>query len=265
VAREDRGVAEALHLRRVSPTVLCGAAPTGPAHFRLLQQLGVRTIVSVDGAAPNVTEARRRGLRTVHIPIGYDGVPAHGVAALTRVMRELELPVFVHCHYGRHRGPAAAALCGMIAGELDLPSAIDLLQSAGTNPDYAGLWESVRAYRPLPEGATLPELPESADVPYLVEAMVRIEHLCGAVDKPGSIDRRTAVLLHEEIRECTRLLPAASPAGLREAFAAAEADAQRLVALTGSADSSGRDSAAVRAAFAEVQPSCGACHRRFRD
>jgi hypothetical protein len=34
-----------------------------------------QTIISVDGARPNVDAAKKEGLSYVHIPIGYNGVP----------------------------------------------------------------------------------------------------------------------------------------------------------------------------------------------
>ena len=51
---------------RVTEKVLSGAAPEGEAAFRKLRDLGVKTIISVDGAKPDVELARRYGLRYVH-------------------------------------------------------------------------------------------------------------------------------------------------------------------------------------------------------
>ena len=64
-------------------------------------------------------------------------------AALTRVMREATGSVYVHCHHGKHRGPAAAAICGRAAGSLDQAAATRLLELAQTSPDYDGLWRDV--------------------------------------------------------------------------------------------------------------------------
>src|SRR5688572_7297898 len=43
-----------------------GAVPEGAEGFETLAAMGVRTILSVDGAAPEVEEAKRHGLRYVH-------------------------------------------------------------------------------------------------------------------------------------------------------------------------------------------------------
>src|SRR4051812_35836928 len=59
---------------RVTPKVLSGAEPEGDAGFAALRDLGVKTVLSVDGAKPDVDLAHEHGLRYVHLPIGYGGV-----------------------------------------------------------------------------------------------------------------------------------------------------------------------------------------------
>ena len=50
-----------------------GSAPAGDAGFDSLSSLGIKTILSVDGAMPDVELADKYGMRYVHLPIGYDG------------------------------------------------------------------------------------------------------------------------------------------------------------------------------------------------
>src|SRR5690606_24259899 len=77
----------ALHnLLQVSSRIFSGGEPVGEAAFEQLEKLGVRTIVSVDGARPNIDAARRHGLRYVHIPISYDGISADAGKALARLV-----------------------------------------------------------------------------------------------------------------------------------------------------------------------------------
>src|SRR5207302_1722064 len=59
----------------VADRLYSGSVPEGDAGFASLRRLGVQTAISVDGARPDVDRARRFGLRYVHIPVGYDGVP----------------------------------------------------------------------------------------------------------------------------------------------------------------------------------------------
>src|SRR5690349_7708804 len=59
---------------RISANLVSGAAPETEQAFKDLQALGIKTILTVDGAQPDVETAKRHGMRYVHLPIGYDGV-----------------------------------------------------------------------------------------------------------------------------------------------------------------------------------------------
>src|SRR5687767_8381773 len=72
----------------VTEKIISGAQPDDDAAFAALRDLGVRTIISVDGAAPNVELARKFGMRYVHLPIGYDGVPEECGEAIAKAMQE---------------------------------------------------------------------------------------------------------------------------------------------------------------------------------
>ena len=232
------------HLLRVAPGLFSGAEPRGAADFAALARLGVTTVVSVDGPVPDAPAAARHGLRTVHVPYGYDGVPADAAARLAAVMTRFgphgEVPggVFVHCHHGKHRGPAGAAVCGLSAGLLDRSSALALLDAAGTSPRYAGLWESVRTFAPPPVPFAGP-LPEAVEPAGLAAAMIEIAARFDAAE-----DERNAVLLAEALRESARL-PGLSAAVRSE--------------LRRSAD------AADRGDRAGLERGCVECHARFRD
>ncbi len=198
----------------VAPGLWSGAEPDGDAHFVALARLGVKTVVSVDGLAPDVAAARRCGLRTVHVPIGYDGVPADAAASLAAVMGRVgpsgAAPggVFVHCHHGVHRGPTAAAIAGLSAGLIDRDGALALLKIAGTAPRYAGLWESVRRFdiTALPPAGPLREAVPPAG---LRAAMGEIDALLGDTDSSPETNRETttpaATRLAEALRESARL------------------------------------------------------------
>src|SRR4051794_32733608 len=60
---------------RLTPGLYSGSSPEGDTGFRSLRRLGIHTVLSVDGARPDLERARRHGLRYVHLPVGYDGVP----------------------------------------------------------------------------------------------------------------------------------------------------------------------------------------------
>ena len=99
--------------RRWSDHVAQGGQPEGDKAFQALKAEGITTVVTVDGAMPDVEGAERVGLKYVHIPIGYDGISKDEEARIVKAVTESKGPVFVHCHHGLHRGPAAAALARM--------------------------------------------------------------------------------------------------------------------------------------------------------
>ena len=160
---------------RVSERIVSGSEPHGDEGFASIAKLGVKTIVSVDGARPNVELAKPHGLRYVHIPIGYDGVPEEAGRALARLMNEARKPVYVHCHHGRHREPAAAAIACIASGAIHGEDALKILKNAGTNKNYQGLWRDVERYKPPAPEAKLPELVEIAKVESLAAAMAKID------------------------------------------------------------------------------------------
>jgi protein tyrosine phosphatase (PTP) superfamily phosphohydrolase (DUF442 family) len=275
-------VAGVENLFRLSLRLYSGGQPEGRAGFEALKRLGVRTIVSVDGARPDVETARSLGLRYVHLPVGYDGIPRDQAVRLVKAMKDLPGPVFIHCHHGMHRGPAAAALCGMATEGWGQGQARAWLERAGTDPKYKGLFATVdRFVLPTPEDldrVAQGDLPERAEVPGLVEAMVKIdEHWDNlkAVEKAGfrtpqghpDIDPpHEALLLAEQYRERSRHEDARG-----EEFARMLADAERdATALEealrryGEAPSPAARQAA-EAAFTRAGRSCSSCHVRYRD
>lgn len=269
---------------RLGPDLYSGAQPEGEEAFEALKRLGIRTIVSVDGARPDVESARKHGLRYVHLPFGYDGIPREKVAGLVKTARELPGPIYVHCHHGKHRGPAAAAICGLAKDGWTREEARDWLKRAGTDPAYRGLYDSVAAFEP-PTDEELgrldaADLPERADVPDLVAAMVEVDarwdHLKAIRaagfrtpgDQPDLDPPHEALMLVELFREAARGEEArdrGEPFGrmLQDAQGASAALRESLVAFkTSSTPESGK---AAATAFDRVAESCVACHRRFRD
>lgn len=166
------------HVLRLSEKLYSGGVPEGEAGFQALQRLGIRTIITVDGARPDVERARALGMRYVHLPFGYDGCPTAQANAIVKAVRDLPGPVYVHCHHGRHRSPTGAAFARIALDGISPEQAVQELERAGTGKNYTGLYGDVRRYRP-PTRAELDRLqvsfPEVASTPPLVEAMVAIE------------------------------------------------------------------------------------------
>ena len=156
---------------RLTDKLLSGSSPDGDEGFRSLQQLGVRTLISVDGARPDVELAHKHGLRYVHLPIGYDGVPEVQGQKVARAVRDLPGLVYLHCHHGKHRGPAAAAVARLcLDATCPAEAAVAWLRQAGTDPHYTGLYSTVEHFRRPAPGEldqVAADYPEVAQIPAL--------------------------------------------------------------------------------------------------
>jgi protein tyrosine phosphatase (PTP) superfamily phosphohydrolase (DUF442 family) len=206
------------NLFRLSPRLYSGGQPEGEAAFQALRALGVRTIVSVDGGIPDLEQAHRYGMRYVHLPTGYDAISPQVALGILVTVTKFEGPFYVHCHHGKHRGPAAAAIALRGLEGWTSEECRAWMRVAGTSESYAGLYESVATFQ-IPnreelEGSEL-DLPERAPVSQLVEAMVEIDALWDRVKAERGVtpvvdaDHRkarahAALLLEEQFRELIR-------------------------------------------------------------
>lgn len=268
---------------RLSPRLYSGGEPRGAEAFQALNAIGVKTIISVDGATPDVEAARKFGIRYVHLPIGYDGVPREQAVKLVQAVKTLPGPVYVHCHHGKHRGPAAAAVCGIATEGWTNERALEWMKDAGTSPDYRGLHASARDFvvpsiKELEQAGR--ELPERAKVAALVDLMVQVDELWDrlkSIQKAGyqapanmpDLDPPLETLrLAEQFRELVRL-PESEGRG-KEFLATAEAAEKQATTLEAALRSLGdRPTAQAResagSAFVAVSKSCTACHASYRD
>lgn len=119
-----------------------GSVPEGEAGFDTLRAMGVRTIISVDGAEPEVALAEARGMRYIHLPIGYNGFDDERKLQLVRATRDAlaEGPVYIHCHHGKHRSAGAAATVAASLGWTTPEAGVERMKVAGTAPNYKGLY-----------------------------------------------------------------------------------------------------------------------------
>lgn len=263
----------ALHnLIVVTERIYSGGEPAGEEAFESLDRLGVKAIVSVDGATPDVEAARDHGIRYIHIPFGYDAIPADAGAALARVMREVEGPVYIHCHHGKHRGPAAAALACIASGAADGQHALAILEQAGTGKEYPGLWRDVAAYKAPPAGAKLPELRETAEVGSLAAAMAKIDRTFDELKRcqnsnwqspdehPDIAPRAEAALIRQQFREAARLLAKDDDARFKSWLAEAEATADKLQSAI-EHERTGEATASLQL----LEKACQRCHAAYRN
>lgn len=254
---------------RLSPRILSGSEPADEAAFAELARLGVKTIVSVDGIAPRVDLAQKYGLRYVHVPIGYDGIDQPAQGALTRVAQEITGSIYIHCHHGKHRGPAAAAIVCRADDGRSAEAARVILEKAGTGQEYPGLWRDVAQYVKPPAGTALPTLTERAAVESLASAMAKLDRTFDRLklfsknqwqplkDHPDVVARLEAVQLTELFTEAARSSQSAQlKAELSQA--ATSADSLRAAIQRG-------NQAQADQLMSTLTSSCVDCHKRHRN
>lgn len=263
--------------------VFSGSSPDGPHAFAVLKKLGVKTIISVDGAQPDIDRARKHGMRYVHLPHGYHGISRELQLQLAKAGEVLPRPIYVHCHRGKHRGPAAAAILCMANHGWTAAEAGAWMLAAGTATNYAGLYESIRQFcRPTEDvmRAVPPEFPEAAKLSDLADSMVEIDRTWDHLkairaagfrapkEHPDVQPANEALMLWEHYREAQRLPDAVARGNdLIEQFKAGETEAkeaERLLRVAPTNLPAGLRSQ-LNVAFDALANRCASCHRRNRD
>lgn len=262
----------------VTSKVISGAQPEGDAGFKALADLGIKTIISVDGATPDVAGATKYGMRYVHLPIGYDGVSDEDGMAIAKAIDELPGPIYLHCHHGKHRSAAAVAVACVMNGSLKPEQAESVLRTFGTGVNYKGLWTAARDARPV-DPKLLDTLNvnyvEVAKIPALADVMVHIDQHWDNLksiqkngwktptDHPDLDAPHEALQIEEHLREARRLQ---SVVACPQDFPQMMTDSERAVtALRNALESSPADIATINAAFSRANNSCTACHAAHRD
>ncbi len=241
-----------------------GGQPDGETGFQSLQSLGIRTVISVDGARPEVETAKRFGLRYVHLPIGYDRVPAERLQDMVRAVRALPQPIYLHCHHGKHRGPASAVcILRSLNAAITPERGVELLREMGTHPKYAGLYRSVEEEL-LVTNSRRAEFAEVSAVSPLADQMVAIdrvwEQLQAAAMTSGNANDSEVSLkelwtdLAERFRESARLYEQAGSKSTNELRDALSETARFM-----------DDADEVRSNLRLLESRCAVCHAKFRD
>ncbi len=267
----------------VAGRFLSGSVPHTDEGFAALARLGVKTIISVDGATPDAAAAEKFGMRYVHLPFGYDGIPGTNAVQLVKAAQALPGPVYIHCHHGMHRGPAAVAvMCEGVAG-WDAALADRWMRLAGTATNYTGLYRAAADFK-MPSAAQLAAVstnfPSHTPINSLAAIMVKVdEHWTSLkaarktgfkalVNPPGTLPADAALQLQELLHEAHRTgAGAARGARFETALIQADQAATELhhaLDQLGHTPGAGQESTA-REAFDSTSKSCASCHRDFRD
>ncbi len=262
----------------VTAKVICGAQPEGDVAFKALHDLGVKTIITVDGATPDVDAARKYDMRYIHLPIGYDGVSEKAGREIAKAIDEMPGPIYLHCHHGKHRSAAAAAVACVYNGDLSPSLANSLLTTMGTGENYKGLWRDALAARPL-DPAELKDLKveyhEKTQIDNLARAMVDIDATYDNLkliqksgwqtpaNHPDLDPAHEALQLQERLHELTRAEWLKSrPEHFQSLLSDSDAATKTLYEALSAKPA---DTTAATASMPAVGKSCLSCHSTYRD
>lgn len=269
---------------RLNDKVISGGQPDGEAGFAKLKELGVKTVISVDGATPDLEHAHQYGMKYVHLPHGYNGISEQRAIELAKCVKELPGPIYIHCHHGKHRSPAAAAVASIGAGLMPDSAGLAVLKIAGTNKNYQGLFQAAESAKEF-EAALLEQLncdfPEVAQLPPMAEAMVELGHTMDHVkllaenhwqtpeEHPDLVAVHESLILWEQFNEMLREHPEQEADQDFVAMLNGSAEhAERLHQILNSNDSNklpfkaGEEAAS---ALELILQNCKACHQKYRD
>lgn len=276
VTYDEDGSPEGLHnFRRWSERVAQGGGPEGDEAFANLARLGYRTVLSVDGARPQVELAEAHGLRYVHVPIGYDGLTPAEELLIVKAVQVSDGPVYVHCHHGKHRGPAAAQIARIAVDGVSRAQAVSDLAVSGCSPDYPGLFRSIETFVVPGEEqlAQVGELPSAVVPEGIVGLMAHVDErwdyvvasraaAWGVPARYPDIDPAHEVgMIENSLRELLDLeLGAAAREPYLEHARAAQASSAELERALRAGESG-----AAEAAFLQLKASCKDCHTLYRN
>lgn len=262
----------------VTARLISGAQPEGDEGFEALRDMGIKTIISVDGSAPDVETAKKFGLRYVHLPITYATVTKEQGEEIAKAIDELPGPIYIHCHHGQHRSAAAVAVACVMDGSLKPEQAESVLRTFGTGKDYKGLWQAAREAQPV-DPRELRDLNvkfvETQKIPVLAESMVlmdaqfdRMKEIQKAgwqtpAHHPDLDPPHEALQLYEHFRELQRMQTIQEKADdFRQRLAEAEKEA---MALRETLLKNPVDMKAADGAFKVLGNSCLSCHTQYRN
>ena len=268
-----------------APELLSGSVPEGDAGFESLKSWGIRTIISVDGAVPDIERAKSRGMRYVHLPIGYHGFDEARKLELSRAVRDLPRPIYIHCHHGKHRSAGAAGSVAVTLGWSPADQAVARMKVAGTAPAYDGLYRCTASASKVADAVLATaraDFPEVSRPKGFVRGMVDIDVAwdnlkavqragwIAPTDHPDLVPAAEAGRLADTLRfllDDVRVTQ--MPEEFRTLLARNAADAQSLEELLAKGTATAKPSPEVaerlNAIATSIAATCKACHSAHRD
>ena len=267
------------NLFQPSQGIYSGGQPEFPDGFRQLSELGIKTIISVDGAQPRIDDAEKFGLTYVHLPHGYDGISQTQTKRLAKAVDTLQGPIYIHCHHGKHRSPAAAAVVCVSLDRMSTNEALLFLEKAGTSSHYKGLYRSVKNSKPISRESldgVKANFPAIAKPTPIVQSMVAIERhfdsLIELVERNGvapakspDLDVRHETLLLSE--QFTELMRQKNSFGNEYdiLLSSSQKHAQELLKLLSIEGQNAFPRDEAEKILKSIRNDCRSCHQEFRN
>ncbi|MCB9832666.1 MAG: cytochrome c [Planctomycetes bacterium] len=277
---ESTGLHNVYHL---SDNIISGSEPHGEVALAKLKEMGVKTVLSVDGMPPEAELAAKYGLRYVHVPIQYAGIHDEEIRKIAKTFSACEGPFYVHCFHGKHRGPAGAAIGRLVLDGASREEALaEMRQWCGTSKKYEGLFRTIAT-------AEIPDAKELADYRFDFPAKQRLGGMVPLMSPIARAHDNVADLMANDFKpdpshpdvdalnEAKKLhaflagvhqLAAEEnrPADFQKWSAESEAAARRLVdELIDLRAGKAQALQAAKDGFGEVKTLCGSCHKVYRD
>lgn len=261
----------------VTPTLYCGSQPLTPEAFAELKKLGVKTVICVDAVPPLAMTASHAGLKYVHLPCGFQN--AEEIAPrLQAALASLEGPFYIHCHNGRPRTPALAAMLARGTAGWNNEQVGKFLDDNGVSETYPALRRAALEFEPgkVEAGGSEPFATQAKAAP-VPQAMALLltdwdPLVAASANKFAAADGAEKAALAQHAKSAAKRFDdlAISPA-MREwdaDFVTQLKDcATELEELDKQLQSpdldSQRDAAVAR--FKAISARCGACHKQYRN
>ena len=275
-ARNPRDLPGVHNVVTYAPGLVCGGAPDGEEGFKTLAAIGIKTVVSVDGAPPDLKQSETHGMRYVHLPIGYDTITLARQQELAQAISNLDGPIYIHCHHGKHRSGAGLATALVCSGRMSIEAVSARMHVSGTSPSYAGLWQAVRDAKPLSKAqleADPASFPSITEVTGLVGVMAEIDQVIDLVRQSHEAKWR-APDDHPDLvaeKETQRLSELFKSLLNDEESLAHPAEYQRFLSnsikVSERLDEAVRSQNAIQAAqmLSTLASSCKTCHQTYRN
>lgn len=257
---------------------------TGPepqsSTWEKLKKMEIKTVISVDGIRPDTETAEKNGINYIHLPIGYDGINEERHQQLASALKHSEGPIFLHCHHGKHRGPAAAAIAALSNGEISQEKALSYLEAQKTSHDYEGLWDAVRKAKPLQDVPKV-EFASYIQPGDLADAMAKLDRSWERVQMfrkqnwsetlkhhPDLVLQNELLMILEYLKESERLgepsdeLTESEAKELKSSYQKSTKAFEQFHLLS---QQKASEPTALEEAYQSVRSSCKSCHANFRN